>query len=134
MVFYFFVFFCVLGGHLDKLTVLLAWELNSGELDRHVSVFLRFLEMLKSQVCTCLSFSCFLFFVFIIFCFFLEALGFLLASFWSLCRLYWGAGVSFWVPLARVGCLWALSATFCSASGSPGLSVGSGTAPGLFFG
>ena len=41
---------------------------------------------------------------------------------------------SFWVPLARLGCLWALSATFCGAFGSSGLSVGSETAPGLFFG
>ena len=40
---------------------------------------------------------------------------------------------SFWVPLARLGCLWALSATFRGAVGSSGLSVGSGTAPGVFF-
>ena len=41
---------------------------------------------------------------------------------------------SFWVPLARLGCLWALSATFCGAFGSSRLSVGSGIAPGLLFG
>ena len=41
---------------------------------------------------------------------------------------------SFWVPLARLGCLWVLSATFCGAFGSSRLFVGSGTAPGLFFG
>ena len=39
---------------------------------------------------------------------------------------------SFWVPLACLGCLWALSATFCGVFGSSGLSVGSGTTLGPF--
>ena len=39
---------------------------------------------------------------------------------------------SFWVPLARLGFLWTLSATFCGAFGSSGLSVRSGIGPGLF--
>ena len=70
---------------------------------------------------------------FIIFGDSLEAFGYLLSSCWSLCRLFGVLVSSFWVPLARLGCLWALSAFFCGAFGSSGLSVGSGTAPGLFF-
>ena len=96
------------------------------------STFLRFFEIFgnaKKHVFTCLSFSCF----YIIFSVFLEALGLLLASFWSLCRLFGFLVSSFRVPLARLGCLWTLTATFCGAFGSSGLSVGSGTAPGLFF-
>ena len=120
-VFRFFVFF--------KNDVLPAWELNFRKLDQHFYVFLRFLEMLKKHVFTCLSFSCF----YIIFSVFLEALGLLLASFWSLCRLFGFLVSSFRVPLTRLGCLWTLTATFCGPFGSSGLSVGSGTAPGLFF-
>ena len=119
--------FFMFWGATSKIAVLLAWELNSGELDRHLSVFF-YLEMLKSQVFTCLSFSCF----FIMF-----------GLFWRPWGLFWhpfGASVvsfgvlvsSSWVPSARLGCLWALSAAFCGAFGSSGLSVGSGTAPGLF--
>ena len=75
-----------------------------------------------------------LFFVFFfIICVIWEAFGFLLASFWRLCRLFGFLVSSFWVPLARLGSLWTLSATFCGVVGSSGLSVGSGTAPGLFF-
>ena len=70
---------------------------------------------------------------FTIFGVFLEASGLLLASFWSLCRLFGFLVSSFWVPLARLGSLWTFSATFCGVVGSSGLSVGSGTAPGLFF-
>ena len=103
MVFYFFVFL-VFWGATSEIAVLPAWELNSGELDRHSFVFLRFLGMLKSQVFTCLSFWWF----FIIFNHFLEALGSLLASFWSFCRLFWCAGV-----------------ILLGAFASPGLSVGS---------
>ena len=58
--------------------------------------------------------------------------------FWHPCGAFvvsFGVLVSFfWEPLLRVGCLWALSATFCGAFGSSRLSVGSGIAPGLFFG
>ena len=61
-------------------------------------------SVFKSKVFTYLSFSRF----FIIFGPFLEALGFLMASFWSLCRLFWRAGV-----------------ILLGAFGSPGLSVGS---------
>ena len=83
-------------------------------------------SLFENKVFTYLAFSRFL----IIFGVFLEALRSLLEAFWSLCR-FFGVLVScFWVPLARLGCLWALSATFCGAFG---LSVGSGTAPGLFF-
>ena len=57
----------------------------------------------KNKVSTCLSFCCF----FIIFGLFLEALGYILASFWSLCRLFWRVGV-----------------ILLGAFGSPGLSVG----------
>ena len=106
-VFFVFFVFCVLGGT-SKITVLLAWELNFRKLDQHFYVFLIFLAMLKKHVFTCLSFSCF----FTIFGVFLEASALLLASFWSLCRLLWGLVSSFWVPLARLGCLWALSAPF----------------------
>ena len=77
-------------------------------------------------------------------CFFFRVFSLFLVFFWRPWGLFWhcfGAFVvsfgvlvsSFWVPLARLGCLWALSATFCSAFGSSGLSVGSGTAPGPFF-
>ena len=96
------------------------------------STFLRFFDIFgnaKKHVFTCLSFSCF----FTIFGVFLEASGLLLASFWSLCRLFGFLVSSFWVPLARLGSLWTLSATFCGVVGSSGLSVGSGTAPGVFF-
>ena len=127
--FLFFRVICVFLGGTLKIAVLLAWELNYGELDRHFCVFLRILEMLKSQVFTCLSFSCF----FCIFNCFLEAFGLLLAFFWRLCRLFGFLVSSFWVPLACLGCLWTLTATFCGAFGSSGLSVGSGTAPGSFF-
>ena len=128
MFFFAFCVFCVFEDT-SKIAVLPAWELNFRKLDQHFYVFLIFLDMLKKHVFTCLSFSCF----FIIFGLFLEALGSLLAPFWSLCRLFGFLVSSFWVPLARLGCLWALSATFCGAFGSSGLSVGSGTAPGLFF-
>ena len=71
---------------------------------------------------------------FLHFCVFWEPFGSLLASFWSLRRLF-GVLVSFfWFSLACLSRLWALSATFCGACGSSGLSVGSGTAPGPFFG
>ena len=128
MFFFAFCVFCVFEDT-SKIAVLPAWELNFRKLDQHFYVFLRFLEMLKKHVFTCLSFSCF----YIIFSVFLEALGLLLASFWSLCRLFGFLVSSFRVPLARLGCLWTLTATFCGAFGSSGLSVGSGTAPGLFF-
>ena len=56
---------------------------------------------------------------------FLDAFGVLLAPFRSLCRLF-GVLVSFcWVPSACLGCLWALSAFFCGAFGSSGVSVDS---------
>mgnify|MGYP001626555049 CR=1 FL=1 len=126
--FCFFFVFCVLGGN-SKIAVLPAWELNFRKLDQQFYVFLIFLAMLKNHVFTCLSFSCF----FTIFGVFLEASGLLLASFWSLCRLFGFLVSSFWVPLARLGSLWTLSATFRDAVGSSGLSVGSGTAPGVFF-
>ena len=131
MCFMFFVGFCVfcVFGDPLKITVLPAWELNFRKLDQHFYVFLIFLAMLKKHVFTCLSFSCF----FTIFGVFLEASGLLLASFWSLCRLFGFLVSSFWVPLARLGSLWTLSATFCGVVGSSGLSVGSGTAPGVFF-
>ena len=58
---------------------------------------------------------------FIIFGTFLEVFGFVLETFWSLCRLFGVLVSSFWVPSARLGCLWALSATFCGAFGSSGL-------------
>ena len=45
--------------------------------------------------------------------------------FWSLCRLFGVLVSSCWVPLACLGCLWVLSATFGGAFGSSGLSVGS---------
>ena len=61
-------------------------------------------SILKNKVSTCLSFCCF----FIIFGPFLEALGSLLALFWSLGHLFWRAGV-----------------ILLGAFGSPGLSVGS---------
>ena len=70
---------------------------------------------------------------FTIFGVFFEASGVLLASFWSLCRLFGFLVSSFWVPLARLGSLWTLSAICCGVVGSSGLSVGSGTAPGVFF-
>ena len=60
-------------------------------------------SILNYKVCTCLSFS----FFFFIFGRFLEALGFLLAALWSLCRLFWRAGF-----------------ILLGAFGSPGLSVG----------
>ena len=77
-------------------------------------------SILKSKVSTCLSFSCF---------------SIIFGSFWRPWGLFWhpfGAFVvsfgvlvsSFWVPLARLGCLWALSATFCGAFGPSGLSLG----------
>ena len=86
-------------------------------------------SILNYKVCTCLSFSYF----FSIFGRFLEALGFLLAALWSLCRLFWRAGF-----------------ILLGAFGSPGLSVdphcyflwclwlvwvvcGLGDHPGLFF-
>ena len=128
MFFFGFFVFCVLGGT-SKIAVLPAWELNFRKLDQHFYVFLIFLAMLKKHVFTCLSFSCF----FTIFGVFLEASGLLLASFWSLCRLFGFLVSSFWVPLARLGSLWTLSATFRGAVGSSGLSLGSGTAPGVFF-
>ena len=59
-------------------------------------------SILNYKVCTCLYFSYF----FPIFCRFLEALGFLLAALWSLCRLCWRAGF-----------------ILLGAFGSPGLSV-----------
>ena len=65
---------------------------------------LKFKKIDKFMVFTCLSFSRF----FIILSLFLEALGSLLASFWSLCRLFWRAGV-----------------ILLGAFGSLGLSVGS---------
>ena len=77
MFFFVFCVFCVFEDT-SKIAVLPAWELNFRKLDQHFYVFLRFLEMLKKHVFTCLSFSCF----FIIFCSFLEALVSLLASFW----------------------------------------------------
>ena len=107
MIFYFFVLFVISRDTL-KIAVLPAWELNSGELDRHFSVFLRFGEMLKNRVCTCLSFSCF----FIIFGHFWKAFGVPLASFWSHRRLFGVLVSSFWLRLARLGCLWGLSARF----------------------
>ena len=116
MFFLSFFVFCVLGGT-SKIAVLPAWELNFRKLDQNFYVFLIFLAMLKKHVFTCLSFSCF----FIIFGVFLEASALLLASFWSLCRLFGFLVSSFWVPLASLGCLRALSATFCGASGLPGL-------------
>ena len=127
----FFVGVCVFCVFEDtsKTAVLPAWELNFRKLDQHFYVFWRFLEMQKTHVFTCLSFSCF----FTIFGVFLEASGLLLASFWRLCRLFGFLVSSFWVPLAWLGCLWTLTAAFCGAFGSSGLSVGSGTAPGLFF-
>ena len=127
-VFFWFLRFLCFGGT-SKIAVLPAWELNFRKLDQHFYVFLIFLAMLKKHVFTCLSFSCF----FTIFGVFLEASGLLLASFWSLCRLFGFLVSSFWVPLARLGSLWMLSATFCGAFGLSGLSVGSGTAPGSFF-
>ena len=47
------------------------------------------------------SFSAFFFVFFIISGGFLEAFGYLLASFWSLCRVFGALVSSFWVPLAR---------------------------------
>ena len=41
--------------------------------------------------------------------------GFLLGSFWSLRPLFGVPVPSFWVPLARLSRLWALSASFCRA-------------------
>ena len=64
---------------------------------------------------------------------FLEAFGSPSEAFWSFCRLFGVLVLSLWVPLALLGCLWALSATFCGVVGSSGLSVVSGTAPGPFF-
>ena len=64
---------------------------------------------------------------------FWRHLGLLWSCFWSLCRLFGVLGSSLYVPLACLGCLWALAATFYSAGGSSGLSLGSGTAPGPLF-
>ena len=96
------------------------------------SAFLCFFEIFGNAKKTCFHLPLFFMF-YIIFSVFLEALGLLLASFWSLCRLFGFLVSSFRVPLARLGCLWTLTATFCGPFGSSGLSVGSGTAPGLFF-
>ena len=60
-----FTFFCVFEDT-SKIAVLPAWELNFRKLDQQFYVFLRFLEMLKKHVFTCLSFSCF-FFIFGVF-------------------------------------------------------------------
>ena len=86
-------------------------------------------SILTNEVFTCLPF----FFFFIIFGTFLEAFGFLLGVFLGLCRLFGVMVLSLWLPLACLGCLWALSATFCGVFGSSGLSVVSGTALGPFF-
>ena len=95
------------------------------------STILHFLEIFGNAKKTCFHLPLFFSF-FTIFVGFLKASGLFLASFWSLCRLFGFLVSSFWVPLARLGCLWALSATFCGAFGSSRLSVGSGIAPGLF--
>ena len=60
---------------------------------------------------------------FIIFGAFLDAFA-APAFFWSLCRFFGVLVSSCWVPLACLSCLWALSAIFCNAFGSFGLSVG----------
>ena len=58
-----------------------------------------------------------------------RSVGSLLASFWSLWRLFGVPGSSFWLSLACLSRLWALSSTFYGAFVSSGLSVGSGTGP-----
>merc|ERR1711966_101148 len=70
------------------------------------SIFLRFFDIFGNAKKTCFHLPLFFMF-FTIFGVFLEASGLLLASFWSLCRLFGFLVSSFWVPLARLGCLWA---------------------------
>jgi hypothetical protein len=128
MFFFWFLRFLCFGGHLKNNS----FTCMGAQFSKTRSIILRFFDILgnaKKHVFTCLSFSCF----FTIFDAFLEASGFFLASFWSLCRLFGFLVSSFWVPLARLGSLWILSDTFCGAFGLSGLSVGSGTAPGSFF-
>ena len=82
----------------------------------------------KNKVSTYLSFSRF----FIVFGPFLRPWGPFWHSFGAFVVPFGVLVSSFWVPLACLGCLWALSATFCGVFGSSGLSVGSGTSLGPF--
>ena len=91
------------GSEIFKIDVLPAWELIfQPELSSHAgkTVILIF----KKQGFHLLFFRVFLQFL----VFLLDALGFLLASFWSLCRLFWRAGD-----------------ILLGVFGLPGLSVGS---------
>ncbi len=117
--FYLFIRLFPVGRHFKNIS----FTCMRAQFSKTRSTFLRFFEIFgyaKKHVFTCLSFSCF----HIIFSVFSEALGLLLASFWSLCRLFgflvssfrylWRAWavcghslLLFVVPLARLGCLWA---------------------------
>ena len=101
VIFYFFMFFCVFGATL-KIAVLLAWELNSGEVDLQFCVFLWFSKKLKKQFFARVVFSRF----FIIFGAFWEAFwlsfGVLLESPSSL----WRAGALLLVVFLRFLCFW----------------------------
>ena len=95
------MFFVILGVT-SKIAVLPAWELNFGELNPYIHVFLCFLKMLKKQVFAQLAFSRF----FIIFGAFWEAFwlsfGVLLESPSSL----WRAGALLLVVFLRFLCFW----------------------------
>ena len=124
MVFYFVAFFVFLGGA-SEIAVLPAWELNSGEKKKGSTLVTSKAPSPKKTGFCQSRFSCFSSFLVP----FGRPFGFLLASFWSLRCLFGVPVSSFWFSLACLSRLWALSATFCGAFGSPGLSLGSGAAP-----
>ena len=75
--------FRIFGSTLE-ITVLLALELNSGKLDQHVYVFFAIFENANNMF----SHASLVRIVALFLGAFLEAFGFLLALFWSLCRFF----------------------------------------------
>ena len=92
-----------------KIAVLLAWELISEETNSRIYDFLAIWGFPEKT-----SFGLSLFFSFhSILAASWEASGSLLALFGILWNLFGVLMSSLWVPVARLGCLWVLSATFC---------------------
>ena len=121
VVFYFFMFF-VFWGATSKIAVLPAWELNSGEPDRQLTLVTSRRRALKKQVFASLAFSSFFHYFWCLlgglgvsFGILLEPLSSLLGCWchpfgclwlaWAVCGL---SLLLFVVPVARLGCLWAL--------------------------
>ena len=105
---YFVVNFSLFMSTLE-IAVLLAWELKSEETSSRFYDLLVIWGFPEKA-----SFGLSLFFSFrSIFAAFWVASGSLLALFGILWNLFGLLVSSLWVPLARLGCLWALSGTFC---------------------